>query len=87
MVYVARTLFMPSGEELSQKVVYVDGCRVLSVTDFIAEVQSMILVDEMYIAASDSLSTMDDIYKEAHSLNGPLYAYSADSSGNLSLLG
>lgn len=87
MVYVARTLFMPSGQELFSKVVTVSAGKVVSVGEFVAEYPSMVFVNEMHIFASGALSSLNEIDKEAHHADGPLYAYSADALGRLELLG
>lgn len=87
MVYVARTLFMPSGEEFCSKVVAVSDGAVVSVEEFVAEMPSMVFINDMYIAASCSLLTINEMEKEAHHADGPLYAYAADTLGNLELLG
>lgn len=87
MVYVVRTLFMPSGEELASKVVAVVDGRVESVADFVAELHSMVFVNEAYVAESSSLLSVNDfINKEARQNEEPLYAYSADAAGNLFIL-
>ena len=87
MVYVARILIMPSGEELYSKVVTITGGKVTAIDDFITERPAMVFVNEMHVAVSCSLSSVKDIDKEAHRAEGPLYAYSADASGILELLG
>ena len=88
MLYAVRTLFMPSGEELRSKTLLVVHGRVEAIADFTAEMHSMMFVDEVYVSASPSLSSMEDMIKnEAPDIGGPLYAYSADAAGNLSLLG
>ena len=89
MLYVARTLFMPSGEELSSKVVAVSDGVLAGIRDFVEEKPSMLFVNEVYVSASNAFSSVDEIKdnKEAHRADGPLYVYSADAVGNLELLG
>lgn len=86
MLFVARTLHMPSGAEQSSKVVEVEHGKVVSVTDFFKEVHSMAFIDDIYLSVSSSPVHLHDLIKEACHAGKPLYAFAADESGNLSLL-
>ena len=67
--------------------VTVSAGKVVSVGEFVEEYPSMVFVNEMHIFASGALSSLNEIDKEAHHADGPLYAYSADNIGRLELLG
>ena len=86
MLYVARTVFMPWGEERHSQVVDVVAGKVVSVIPFTEELPSMLFVEEIHITSFDSPIVVDDIRIEAHHSGGPLYAYSADGSGVLTRL-
>lgn len=86
MLYVARTLHTPSGEELSSMVIAVSEGRVSSITPFRNEVHSMVFVNEAYLATSGCIHSVSQIEKEIPSKGESLFAYMADSGGRLRLL-
>ncbi|MBR4066035.1 MAG: hypothetical protein IKJ97_04715 [Bacteroidaceae bacterium] len=86
MLFVARTLHIPSGAGQSSKVVEVVHGKVVSVTDFVKEVYSMAFIDDIYLSVSSSPVHLHDLIKEACHPGEPLYAFTADESGNLSQL-
>ncbi len=86
MLYVARSVHMPSGEEYNSKILEVSCGRVLCVKDFLKEESFMTFVDEVYLSASSNLHSVNCINKEIHVGSEPLFAYVADVAGNLLLL-
>ena len=86
MLYVARIVHMPWGEQRHSQVINVASGKVLSVDSFHAECQSMVFVDETYVTSNDSAVVISDIKIELHHAGGALYAYSAGEDGVLSRL-
>ena len=86
MLYLARVLYMPWGEELHSRVVGVAAGKVQTVSPFEKELPSMILMDEVYITSFDSAISVSDIKIEIHHAGGSLYAYSANEAGVLTRL-
>ena len=77
---------MPWGEQRRSQVLDVVDGKVLSVSPFQVESQSMIFVEEMYLSSMDDAHAVSDIDKELHRSGGALYAYSADERGVLTRL-
>lgn len=86
MLYVARLLYMPWGEERRSQLVDVKAGKVLSITPFEKELSSMVFVDEVHVSSCDNAVVVSDIKIEIHHAGGSLYAYSADESGILTRL-
>lgn len=86
MVYLARVLHMPTGEQLVSRVVEVSGGRVINVKEFLKEEPSMFFVEDIYIVGSSNVSSANDICKEAHTACEPLFAYAVDKDGRMSQL-
>ena len=82
MLYLARKLFMPSGEVLDRYVVCVDDGEVMWWTPFETECQSMIFVEELLLSSNPDLSscpTNDTPYDAA----SVLYLYEVKSNKDL----
>ena len=86
MVYVARTVYMPAGDELSGRVIHVGGGLVESICMFAGEKPSMTFLSEVYLLKSRLQTTVYDIVKETYHEGEPLYAFYADRDGTLHLL-
>ena len=77
---------MPWGEQRRSQVLDVVDGKVLSVSPFQVESQSMIFVEEVYVASYDTAVVASDIKMELHHSGGALYAYSAYERGVLTRL-
>ncbi len=86
MLYVARRLFMPWGEERYSQMLDVCAGKVRSIVSFEKELPAMSFVDEVYVTSCDNAIVVSDIKIEIHHAGGSLYAYSADKSGILTRL-
>ena len=86
MLYVARIVHMPWGEQCHSQVINVASGKVLSVGSFHVECQSMVFVDEAYVTYNDAAVVTSDIKIELHHAGGALYAYSVGEDGVLSRL-
>lgn len=86
MLYVARTLYMPWGEERRSQVVVVNAGKVVSVTPFEQEYPSMVFVEEVHVTSFDRAIMVSDIKTETHHAGGSLCAYSADEHGVLTCM-
>ena len=86
MQYVARLVHMPWGEQRRSQVVDVIDGKVLSVSPFQVESQSMIFVEEVYVTSYDTAVVASDIKMELHHSGGALSAYSLGDEGLLSRL-
>ena len=86
MLYVARTLIMPTGEHLHSRVFSVFGGRVVSVTPFVGESHSMRFVDEAVLSPCACALFVTDIKQGTVCSDGPLYAYSVGRAGVLERL-
>ena len=86
MLYVARHLFMPWGEEHYSQMLDVCAGKVRSIVSFEKELPAVSFVDEVYVTSCDNAIVVSDIKIEIHHAGGSLYAYSADKSGILTRL-
>lgn len=86
MLYVARHLFMPWGEERYSQMLDVCAGKVRSIVSFEKELPAVFFVDEVYVTSCDNAIVVSDIKIEIHHAGGSLYAYSADNSGILTRL-
>lgn len=86
MLYVARHLYMPWGEERCFQVIDVVAGKMSYVAPFEKELPSMVFVDEVHVTSCDNAVAVSDIKIEIHHAGGSLYAYSADESGMLTRL-
>ena len=75
---------MPGGELLRNVVVRVESGIVKEFYAFAGEVQSMFLVDDIFVSNSDCLKSLADIKEISHPCEGEkLYAYRPDSLDEL----
>lgn len=87
MLYVARVLHLPDGGTSRNMVLDVTGGVVGGIWRFDGELQSMALVDDVYLSDVDSLRSLADIRKISRSEElGRLYAYRLSDDENLQLI-
>ncbi len=86
MLYVARHLYMPWGEERCSQVVDISAGKVRSIAPFGKELPAMSFMDEVYVTSCDNAVVVSDIKIEIHHSGGSLCAYSADERGVLTRL-
>ena len=83
MLYLARVLYVVTGEKQRNVVLEVCAGVVNNIYPFGSEVHSMILLDEVYLSFSSSVKEFSEIINPQPVEGGDLYAYSPDDNGVL----
>lgn len=87
MLYVARIVHACDGDIMRNKVVVVEKGVVKDIYSFVGEVQSMLLVDEIFLSEFAGKWVLPDSMKKSHIYEcGDLYAYTLDSENNPTML-
>ena len=86
MHYATPLLHISADEIMHQAVVCVENGCVLSVSPFSVELHSLMFVNEIYLASSPSIATVEELKTGIFNADDNLYAYAVGERARLELL-